>query len=115
MGSHTVVNLAQLDNAASQFGLEDHFQLHFGRERLGLENFGLSVERIAASYRVPFAHVHERQEGVYLVMSGSARAKIGEEVVELEKWDAVRVPGGTPRQFEGGPDGVEMIVVGAPA
>lgn len=48
------------------------------------------------------------------MVNGSARAKIGDEVVELVRWDAVRVPPGTRRQFEAGPNGAEMVVVGAP-
>ena len=115
MGAHTVVNLEQLPNAAARFGIEDRFEAHFGREPLGLQGFGLSHERIAPHFRSPYGHDHTDTEEVYLVVDGSARAKIGDEVVELDKWDAVRIPTGTPRQFEAGPDGVEMVVVGAPA
>jgi len=40
--------------------------------------------------------------------------KLDDEVVELEQWDAVRVPKDTKRGFEAGPEGAELIAVGAP-
>ena len=39
--------------------------------------------------------------------------KLDDEVVELKKWDAVRVPPGTWRGYEAGPEGLEIIVIGA--
>jgi uncharacterized cupin superfamily protein len=112
MSTHTVVNLEQLPNAAARFGAG--IEQHAGSDPLGLENLGLALQRLAPQFRIPFGHYHERTEEVYVVVGGSARAKIGEDVVELDRWDAVRIPTGTPRQFEAGPDGVEMVIVGAP-
>jgi mannose-6-phosphate isomerase-like protein (cupin superfamily) len=112
MGAHTVVNLEQLPNAAARFGAG--LEQHAGSDPLGLQNFGLALQRLAPQFRIPFGHDHEHTEEVYVVVGGSARAKIGEEVIELDKWDAVRIPTGTPRQFEAGPAGVEMVIVGAP-
>ena len=40
---------------------------------------------------------------------------IDDEIVELEEWDAVRVPPGTWRGYEAGPDGLEILVIGAPS
>jgi hypothetical protein len=40
--------------------------------------------------------------------------KVDEEVVELQRWDAVRVPPGCWRGYEAGPDGLELLVIGAP-
>jgi mannose-6-phosphate isomerase-like protein (cupin superfamily) len=81
---------------------------------LELENSGLSYFRIAPGFRVPFGHKHSQQEEVYVVVAGSARAKLDDEVVELRSWDAVRVPAQTMRALEGGPDGAEVIAIGAP-
>jgi hypothetical protein len=36
-------------------------------------------------------------------------------VIELKTWDAVRVPGPTMRCLEAGPEGAEVIAVGAPS
>jgi hypothetical protein len=33
---------------------------------------------------------------------------------QLKEWDAVRVPPGTWRGYEAGPEGLEILVVGAP-
>ena len=89
-------------------------QARFARVPLGLENSGISHFRFAPDFRQPFGHRHERQEEVYVIVAGSARAKLGEEVVELRAWDAVRVPPEVPRAFEAGPEGFEMVVFGAP-
>ena len=40
--------------------------------------------------------------------------KLDDEIVELKQWDAVRVPPGTWRGYEAGPNGLEILVVGAP-
>jgi hypothetical protein len=40
--------------------------------------------------------------------------KLDDEVVELGQWDAVRVPPSTWRGYEAGPEGLELLVVGAP-
>jgi mannose-6-phosphate isomerase-like protein (cupin superfamily) len=81
---------------------------------LGLEKSALSYQRVPADYRFPYGHTHETQEEVYVVLRGSGRMKIDEELVELEEWDAVRVPPGMWRGYEAGPTGLEILVVGAP-
>jgi mannose-6-phosphate isomerase-like protein (cupin superfamily) len=58
--------------------------------------------------------VHDTQEEVYLLLSGSARVKLDDEVVELRRWDALRIPPNTWRGFEAGPDGAELLAFGAP-
>ena len=55
------------------------------------------------------------QEEVYVILRGSGRMKLDDEIVELKEWDAVRVPPGTWRGYEGGPDGLEIILIGAPS
>ena len=83
-------------------------------DALGLEQSGLSYQRIPPGYRFPYGHTHETQEEVYVALRGSGRMKLDDEVIELEEWDAVRVPPGTWRGYEAGPDGLELIVIGAP-
>ena len=81
---------------------------------IGLERSGLSLQRVPPGYRFPYGHTHETQEEVYVVVGGSGRMKLDDEIVELEVWDAVRVPPGTWRGYEAGPDGLELLVIGAP-
>jgi mannose-6-phosphate isomerase-like protein (cupin superfamily) len=81
---------------------------------LGCEKSGLSYQRIKPNVRFPFAHRHKRQEEVYVLVSGSGRIKLDDEVLELRQWDAVRVAPETMRNFEAGPNGAEIIAFGAP-
>jgi mannose-6-phosphate isomerase-like protein (cupin superfamily) len=62
----------------------------------------------------PYGHTHKKQEEVYVVLRGSGRMKVDDEIVELREWDAVRVPPGTWRSYEAGPEGLEILVIGAP-
>jgi mannose-6-phosphate isomerase-like protein (cupin superfamily) len=114
MPNYTVKNLKQIENMAEQFGMSDGLEARFARGALELENFGLSYQRLEPNFRIPFGHKHGEQEEVYVVLSGSARLKLDDEIVELKQWDAVRVPGEVTRNFEGGPDGAEVLAIGAP-
>jgi mannose-6-phosphate isomerase-like protein (cupin superfamily) len=81
---------------------------------LELEQSGLSYQRLPPGYRFPYGHTHERQEEVYVVVRGGGRMKLDDEIVELAEWDAVRVAPGTWRGYEAGPEGLEILVIGAP-
>jgi mannose-6-phosphate isomerase-like protein (cupin superfamily) len=114
MAGYTIQNLREVEDQAPNFGLSPNLEARMARVPLELENFGVSYQRIAPGFRVPFGHTHKNQEEVYVVVAGSLRAKLDDEVVELKQWDALRVPNDTMRSFEGGPDGAEMIAIGAP-
>jgi mannose-6-phosphate isomerase-like protein (cupin superfamily) len=84
------------------------------RVALELEGFGVTYQRVAPNFRIPFAHRHKQQEEVYVVVAGGGRAKLEEEIIDLKQWDALRVPKETMRGFEAGPQGMEVIAIGAP-
>ena len=81
---------------------------------LELEESGLSYQRVPPDYRFPYGHTHKTQEEVYVVVRGSGRMKLDDEIVELHEWDVVRVAPDTWRGYEAGPQGLELIVYGAP-
>jgi glyoxylase-like metal-dependent hydrolase (beta-lactamase superfamily II)/predicted ester cyclase/mannose-6-phosphate isomerase-like protein (cupin superfamily) len=114
MAAYTIANLKEIEDQAPRLGFAPNLEARFATVPLELRNSGLSYQRLAPSFRIPFGHTHKRQEELYLVVSGSARAKLDDEVVELRQWDALRVPSETMRALEGGPEGAEIIAFGAP-
>jgi mannose-6-phosphate isomerase-like protein (cupin superfamily) len=114
MAGYTKVNLKEVDDQAPNFGLSPDLEARFARVALEAEKTGVTYQRLAPNFRVPFGHNHKTQEEVFIVVSGSMRAKLDDEVVELGQWDAIRVPKETMRGFEGGPDGVEFLAIGVP-
>ena len=114
MPDYTVKNLKDVDDAAASFGLDDGLEARFAKKALGLSKFGVSYQKLAPGFRIPFGHTHGEQEEVYLVLRGSGRIKLDDEIVELGAWDAVRVPGDVVRALEAGTDGMELLAIGAP-
>lgn len=114
MADHTLVNLKEVENAAPRFGFPPGLEARFATKELKLEQSGASYMRYGPNFRVPFGHKHHEQEEVYVLISGSARLKVEDEILELNQWDAVRVPGESMRCFEGGPEGAEVVAFGAP-
>src|SRR5918997_1179463 len=113
--SYTKVNLKQdVKDSAPDFGLAPDLEARFGSRDLALEQSGMGYERLAPNFRVPFGHTHQGQEEVYVVVAGSGRMKIDDEIVDLKQWDAIRVPAGVWRCYEAGADGIEVIAFGAP-
>lgn len=103
-----------LDDVGSNFDGSPDLEFRLATMALGLEKCGLGYQRIPAGYRFPYGHTHETQEELYVVVGGSGRMKLDDEIVELKQWDAVRVPPGTWRDYEAGADGLEILVIGAP-
>ena len=112
MASYTKTNLKHVENAAEQYGIEG-MEARFARNVLDAERSGLSLQRIAPNARQPFGHHHTEQEEIYVVLAGSGRVKLDDEVVALDEWDALRVAPETMRCFEGGPDGLRFLAFGA--
>jgi mannose-6-phosphate isomerase-like protein (cupin superfamily) len=111
--SYAKTNLRKVDNQAPKFDMPEEMEARFARRAIGGETLGLSLFTLAPGFRIPFGHKHETQEEVYVVVRGSARVKVEDEIVELDEWDAIRFPKNTMRQMEGGPDGVDYLAFGA--
>lgn len=115
MSDYTHINLKDdVEDQGPNFGLSPNLEARMARVALGLENSGLSYLRIAPGFRIPFGHKHRQQEEIYVLVNGSARIKIEDEVRELKQWDAVRLHRDTVRGFEAGDDGAEFLAIGAP-
>ena len=92
MAPYTKVNLkADVDDQAPHFGLEGKLEARMARVPLELEYSGISYQRLEPNFRLPFGHTHKTQEEVYVLISGGARAKLGDEIVDLRPFDALRV------------------------
>jgi mannose-6-phosphate isomerase-like protein (cupin superfamily) len=107
----TIKNLKDVEDAAASRGSD--VEARFGRKHLESQHLGVSYFRYAPGFRTPYGHRHREQEEAYVVVGGSGRIRLDEEIVELRQWDAVRVAPGVVRAFEGGPEGLELIAVGA--
>jgi mannose-6-phosphate isomerase-like protein (cupin superfamily) len=114
MPGYTIVNMKAVEDQAPKFGLSPQLEARFARVPLEAELIGITYERLAPNLTLPWGHKHKTQEEVFVLVSGSARMKLGDAVEELKPWDAVRVHKDTMRGLKAGPEGAEFIVVGAP-
>jgi mannose-6-phosphate isomerase-like protein (cupin superfamily) len=114
VGSYTKKNLrSDVENQAPNFGMPSEMETRFARRAIGGETLGLSLFTLAPNFRIPFGHKHESQEEVYVVVRGSGRVKVEDEIVEVGEWDAIRFDKDTMRNVEAGPNGIEYLAFGA--
>lgn len=106
------VNLMDLDDGTPATATE--MDGRFGRSALGSRDLGVSRMAYAPGARGTFAHRHRTQEEAYVVVGGGGEALLDGEVVELRRWDVLRVAPEVLRAFAGGPDGLELVAVGGP-
>jgi len=106
------VNLLDVEDSVGERapGIEGRF----ARKHLDSRDLGISHFRYAANLRSPMAHSHREQEEAYVVVGGSGRVLLDDEVHDLRRWDVVRVAPDVVRAFEAGDDGLEIIAVGGP-
>jgi len=115
MAGYTKLNLKKdVEDQAPNYNMSPQLEFRVAREPLETENAAISYLRVAPNFRLPFGHTHGEQEEVYVLVGGSARIKLDDEVLELRPLDAIRIHRDTMRNLEGGPDGAELILYGAP-
>jgi quercetin dioxygenase-like cupin family protein len=110
--SYTKMNLNETTDSAPKFGLEEMGEAHFPREELDAKTTGLSYQVLKPGKRQQFGHKHDKAEEVYVVLSGSGRVRLDDEIVELAELDAIRVEPSVMRAFEAGPDGMAWLAFG---
>ena len=108
----TIKKLTDVKDSAPEFGLGDVQAARFAKNDLDAEHTGVTHERINPNARPGFAHRHDKAEEIYVVIAGSGRMKLDDDIVDIEHLDAIRVAPKVTRAFEAGPDGLELLAFG---
>jgi uncharacterized cupin superfamily protein len=105
-------NLRDVEDAAVKHGLSETQHARFPAAILGAEQTGMNLLTVEPGRREAFAHKHRTAEEIYVVLSGSGRVKLDDDLVDLEPLDAVRVSPGVTRAFQADDDGLEVLIFG---
>jgi mannose-6-phosphate isomerase-like protein (cupin superfamily) len=109
---YTHVALSEVPDMAEAGGFSEMGTARFANKALATRTTGISLQTLHPGRRQAFGHRHHRAEEVYVILRGSGRAKLGDEVIDVAAGDALRVAPRTPRAFEAGDDGIELLAVG---
>ena len=113
MSRYTKKNLRDVENQAPNFNMPKELDARFARSDIEGETLGLTVFKLDPGFRIPFGHKHSAQEEVYVVVRGSGRVKVDDDIIELREWDAIRFDQDAMRNVEAGPDGIEYLAFSA--
>ena len=112
MSAYAIVNLKE-DVEDSWGERAPGTEGRFARKHLESDHLGVSYLRYSPGVRSTSAHSHREQEEAYVVISGSGRVRLDDEIRDVRRWDVVRVNPATVRAFEAGDDGLELIAIGS--
>jgi mannose-6-phosphate isomerase-like protein (cupin superfamily) len=110
--SYTHKKLTDVKDSAPEFGFGEIAEARFATEHFDSEETGFSYHRVKPNQRQAFGHNHEEAEEVYVVIRGSGRIKLDDEIVEIEELDAIRISPPVTRALEGGDEGIEVLCFG---
>jgi uncharacterized cupin superfamily protein len=106
------INLDDVADLAAQYGMGELGEARYLREDVGAEGIGMTLYRMNPGRRGGFGHRHERAEEMYVVLSGSGRVKIDDDILDLRPLDVVRVAPASVRELEAGPEGMHVLAFG---
>lgn len=109
---YSMVQVNDVEDAAIANGFGHRWEARVVRTPLGAQQTGLTHFRLRPGKRSPFSHRHRRAEEIYVILDGSGKIKLDDEVLEIQPGDAIRVAPDVARAFEAGPDGLEFLAVG---
>jgi mannose-6-phosphate isomerase-like protein (cupin superfamily) len=112
VASYTHKNLSEVNDSAPGFGFGEIGAIRFAKDDLDAERTGVTHMKLNPGQRIPFGHKHDQAEEIYVVIAGSGRVKLDDEIVEIVELDAIRVSPEVGRAFEAGPEGISLIAMG---
>lgn len=110
MGEYTVVRIEEVPDVLGDYPGE----MRMLTSALGAEQVAFTYRRMPqhTGGKGSYGHRHREQEEIYFVASGRLQFKLGDEVIELEKGAAVRVPPQTWRSvWNDAPEDAELVIV----
>jgi mannose-6-phosphate isomerase-like protein (cupin superfamily) len=110
--SFTIKNLREVKDSAPEFGFESTQEAHFAQGDLEAEATGISFHVVKPGKRQAFAHRHDEAEEIYVVLAGTGRVKLDDDIVDIRPLDSIRMAPGVTRMLEAGPDGLEVLAFG---
>jgi uncharacterized cupin superfamily protein len=110
--AYTIHKLTDTEDMAPKYGLDEQGEARFVTDDLAAEDTGVSLQRLHPGKRQAFGHRHMQAEEVYVVIAGSGRVKLDDEIEEIGTLDAIRVAPAVTRAFEAGPDGLQLLAFG---
>jgi uncharacterized cupin superfamily protein len=108
-------NLDAVEDVAARFGMAEMGEARFLRTALGAERIGLADYRVKPGRRAGFGHRHREAEELYVVLAGSGRFKLDNEIIDVTARDVLYCPPSVMREWEAGPDGLHMLAFGGHA
>ncbi len=109
---YSQVNLVDIEDVAPANGFADRWEARVARTVLGAQQTGVTHFRLLAGKRSPFAHRHATAEEIYVILSGTGRLKLDDQIIGVRTLDAIRVQPEVARAFEAGSDGLEFLAFG---
>jgi quercetin dioxygenase-like cupin family protein len=110
MSAYTLKNLMETKDMAAEQGFGEAMSARFPYGELGCEQLGFSLQELRPNVEAPFGHTHNEAEEVYVVLAGSGRVRLDDDVQEIKPLDALRVAPDVMRAFAAGPDGLRFLV-----
>jgi len=110
---YTRINIENdVEDMAKRFGFGEQGEARFANRPLGTVRTGVSHQRLRPGVRQAFGHRHQHAEEVFVILAGTGRIRIDDEIVDVGPLDAIRIAPSSARAFEAGPDGLEFVVFG---
>jgi uncharacterized cupin superfamily protein len=106
---YSIKNLREVEDMAAAQGFGEVLEARFAHGDLGAEQTGISLQRVKPGKRHAFAHRHKEMEEIYVVLSGSGRIKLDDEIEEVGPLDAIRMGPSVTRSLEAGDEGLEIL------
>jgi mannose-6-phosphate isomerase-like protein (cupin superfamily) len=113
MPDYTHKSLEDVHDSAPDFGFGEIAEARFATGDSGAEQIGLAFHRLKPDTHNAFGHHHDEAEEVYVVIAGSGRMKLDDEIIEIGRLDMIRVAPEVWRGFSPGPEGLEVLAFGA--